>query len=218
MTEALTGSTVGYPQQVQRGALLTDLLRVVALGSAVVAAPYQPAEASIRFVLIFLLLLVTKAIRAPRPFEAAFAALLLASGWSSALNWYFERPWIDIPIHFALTGATGAMLYFGLLRLDLLPTPERLTAGRGVGVVTLPVTLLGGTVALVWEIYEWFAATYLPSRILVGYEDTIGDMTNGLLGSVVAGLALAAWLHAGHGLGGARPRAVSETTRWGPRP
>ena len=188
--------------------LFTDLLRLLALVSAVVAVPSQPAEAAVRFVLIFLLLLVTRAIRAPRPFDAALAAMLLATGWASAASWYVEHAWIDIPIHFALTGATAAMFYFGLLRLDLLPPPERLTVGRDTAIVVLPVALLGAAVSVVWEIYEWLAETYLPSQILVGYDDTIGDMTNGLLGSVVAGLALAWWLRDGHSLGGAQPRAT----------
>lgn len=81
----------------------------------------------------------------PRPFEAAFAALLIFSGWCSA--------W-----------------------------------GCGnLGAVVLVVTLLGATTALLWEIYEWLAENYLFSRIPVGYDDTIGDLANGTLGSLVAG-------------------------------
>lgn len=50
------------------------------------------------------------------------------------------------------------------------------------------------------ELYEWLAATFMQSRILVGYDDTIGDMANGLFGSVVAGLLMAWWQRTGHGL------------------
>lgn len=177
-----------------------DVLRLLALVSAVAVLPSQPLEASLRFALIFALLLVTRAIQMPRPFDAVFALLLLVSAWCSALGWYFDYPWIDIPIHFILTGATAAMLYFGLARLDLLPKLDQPSLRRSVGGIVLIVTLLGGTASLLWEIYEWLAENFLPSRILVGYDDTVLDMTNGLLGSVVAGLCVAGWQRTGHGL------------------
>lgn len=206
-----------YAGREHRIGLFTDLLRLLVLSSAALAAWTQPAEAAVRFLLIFLLLMGTRAIRAPRPFDAALALMLLATGWASAANWYVEHAWVDIPIHFALTGSTAAMLYFGLLHLDLLPSPRRLTVGRGAGVVVLPVTLLGGTAAAIWEIYEWLAETYLPSRIAVGYADTIGDMANGMVGSVVAGLVLAWWLRDGHRLHGALPRARWQNPTGGSR-
>jgi hypothetical protein len=177
-----------------------DALRALALVSALVTVPYQPLEAPLRFALVFVLLLVTRAIAMPRPFDAVFAALLLVSAWSSALAWYFEHPWIDVPIHFALTGATAAMLWLGLARLDLLPHPQRQTTAKRIGGTVLLVALLGGTSAVLWEGYEFLAERYLPSRILVGYADTIGDMAVGLLGAVAAGGAVAWWERTGHGL------------------
>lgn len=180
--------------------VIADLLRVLALVSVLVTVPTEPTEVPLRFGLMFALLLVTRVIAMPRPFDAALAALLLLSGWASAAGWYFEHPWIDIPIHFALTGASAAMLYFALARLDLLPKPHQPSLRRNVGAVVLVVTLLGGTTAVVWEIYEWLAATFVQSRMLVGYDDTIGDMANGLVGSVVAGLLMAWWQRRGHGL------------------
>jgi hypothetical protein len=86
---------------------LGDLLRVLALVSAAVTVLSPPQEIALRFALILGLLLVTRAVHMPRLFDAAFAGLLLASAWANALNWYFQHPWIDIPIHFALTGATA---------------------------------------------------------------------------------------------------------------
>lgn len=180
--------------------VFADAVRVLALVSALVTIPNQPLEVPLRFLGMFVLLMLTRSIGMPRPFEAAFASLLLISGWCSALSWYFEHHWIDIPIHFALTGATAAMLYFALARQDLLPKPEDpLVRTRGEADVLI-VTLLGGTVSVVWEIYEWVAERTLPSRILVGYDDSIGDMTNGLLGSVVAGYLVSRWVRAGHRL------------------
>lgn len=181
-------------------AVAADLLRVLALLSALVTVPTQPDEVPLRFGLVFALLLVTRAIGMPRPFDAAFAALLLVSGWASAKGWYFEHPWIDIPIHFSLTGAAAAMLYFALARVHLLPQLDQPSLRRNVGAVVLVVTTLGATTAVLWELYEWLAATYVQSRILVGYDDTVGDMANGLLGSVLAGALMAWWQRRGHGL------------------
>lgn len=176
------------------------MLRALALLSALVTIPTQPTEVSLRFGLIFVGLLVTRAVGIPRPFDAALALLMLTTGWASALGWYYEHEWVDIPIHFALTGATAAVLYVAAARLDLLPKPEHPSRTQATTTIVLVVVLLGATTSLVWELYEWLAETYLQSRILVGYDDTIGDMTNGLLGSLVAGALMAVWQRTGHDL------------------
>lgn len=182
--------------------VLADGLRVVALLSAVAVAlvPTFPTEAAVRFALTFAALLVTRAIQLPRPFDAAFAALLLATGWASALGWYFEHPWVDVPIHIALTGATAAVLYFGVARAGLLPPLGDPGLRRRTAGIVLVVTLLGATVALLWEVYEWVAENVLSARILVGYDDTVLDMVNGFAGSVVAGVCVAWWARSGHGM------------------
>lgn len=192
---------MGITDSRHASARVADVLRVLVLVSALVTLAGRPTEVALRFALVFGLLLVTRTLDLPRPFDAAFAAMLLASGWANALDWYHERPWIDIPIHFALTGATAAMLYFVLARHDLLPRPEQPTVRKSVAAIVLITALVGAGAAVLWEIYEWLVASYVDSRIPVGYDDTIGDMANGAVGSLVAGLALAAWQRHGHGLG-----------------
>lgn len=66
--------------------------------------------------------------------------------------------------------------------------------------MVLLVVLLGGTMSALWEMYEWLAENFLQSRILVGYDDSIGGMANGVAGSLVAGGLLAVWLRTGHDL------------------
>lgn len=182
-----------------------DAVRILVLVSAVVTIPFQPTEVPLRFALMFLALLVTHWMGVPRPFDAAFGALMLASGWASAAGWYFEHRWIDVPIHFALTGTAATVVYVALVRVGQLPAPRGPGAGSR-GTVVLLVALIGGTISALWEMYEWLAETFLQSRILVGYDDSIADMANGVAGSVVAGLLMAAWLHTGHDLH-ARERA-----------
>ena len=188
-------------------AVASDVVRVLALLSAAVVAPSQPFEAVLRFLLIFGVLLGTRVAAVPRPFDTAFGVLLLVSAWSSALGWYFEHPWIDVPIHFALPGATAAIAYVVAARADVVPAlPDADLRARGA--VALATLMLGVNVAVVWELYEWLAATYLPSRILVGYDDTIGDLAMGLLGSVVAGVILAWWETNGRPLRASRRNAM----------
>lgn len=193
----MTKTTGGWERY---SGLVTDAVRVITLLSALVTLGDRPAEVPLRFGLIFGLLLATRFLDLPRPFETAFALLLVASGWASALGWYFEHPRIDIPIHFALTGTAAALTYVGLVRADLLSEPPRPCRGKSGASVALLVMMIGATLGVIWEQYEWLAENYVPSRILVGYDDAIGDLTNGLLGALVAGVLMTAWLRSGHGL------------------
>lgn len=181
--------------------VVADVVRLLVLLSALATIPFQPTEVPVRFGLMLLALLAIRQMGVPRPFDAAFGTLLLASGWASAAGWYFTHRWIDIPIHFALTGTAAAVFYVALVRVGQLPAPGRPdVAGGGAGFVVLLIVLLGGTISALWEMYEWLVENVLASRILVGYEDSIGDMANGVAGSLVAGLLMAAWLRTGHDL------------------
>lgn len=180
--------------------VLADVVRGLVLLSALATIPFQPTEVPVRFALMLLALLATRAMGVPRPFDAAFGALMLASGWASAAGWYFTHRWIDIPIHFALTGTAATVVYVALVRVGQLPAPRRPDVAGGPGIVVLLVVLIGGTISALWEMYEWVVENVLASRILVGYQDSIGDMANGVAGSLVAGLLMGAWLRTGHDL------------------
>lgn len=101
--------------------VVADIVRVLVLGSALVTIPFQPTEVPLRFALMFLALLATRWMGVPQPFDAAFGALMLASGWASAAGWYFEHRWIDVPIHLALTGTAATVAYVALVRVGGLP-------------------------------------------------------------------------------------------------
>lgn len=64
----------------------------------------------------------------------------------------------------------------------------------------LLVFVLGAALAALWEIYEWVALRWLNARLVVGYNDAIGDMFNGALGSFVAGLLILSWRRSGYHL------------------
>jgi hypothetical protein len=168
-----------------------DLLRVGALASVLGAALSQPVEGAVRFAAIFLLLLASRS-RVPGPLDAAFAAALLVSSWANALQWYMNHPWVDIPTHFATNGASAAVAFFVLAETGILPRH-----GTDRTWNTLVVAMMGATLSVVWEIYEWTASRFIPNEMVVGYSDTIGDQTVGTLGSVLAGLLVARWMGSG---------------------
>ncbi|MFN2497306.1 MAG: hypothetical protein ABR608_15615 [Pseudonocardiaceae bacterium] len=58
---------------------------------------------------------------------------------------------------------------------------------------------LGAALAVLWEFYEWLAYAGPGGAPVIGYTDTIGDLLNGCIGSVVAGIGLAVWARASWG-------------------
>ena len=64
------------------------------------------------------------------------------------------------------------------------------TLPRPVLSTTLVTTVVGVTLGVVWELFEWFGHTFIDEEIYVGYEDTLGDLVAGGLGSLVAGHSL----------------------------
>lgn len=180
---------------------VADLLRLAVLTSVLIAALTQPVEGTIRFAGILVVLLGTRS-RVPMPLDATFAAALLVSAWASALQWYTTYRWVDIPIHFATTGAAAAVAYFILVQTGVIPRRR-----RSVRWDVLIITMIGATLAVLWEMYEWTAWRFVPNEMVVGYSDTIGDQTMGTLGSVLAGVLVARWLHAGHHADSPQPAA-----------
>ena len=57
--------------------------------------------------------------------------------------------------------------------------------------VVLLVTGLGAVIALGWELGEWYTFIRHGTEIDTAYEDTLGDLTLGTLGALVAGLVVA---------------------------
>lgn len=98
----------------------------------------------------------------------------------NALDLYDAVPWFDDACHLGnwaiLTLAVG------------LPIARRcgpwVTLGLCVG--------FGATTALVWEVGEYGAFILDTPESTTAYRDTIGDMTLGLTGALVAGLVAAA--------------------------
>ena len=117
------------------------------------------------------------------PPYAAFTLIMLGflvDVTGNSLDLYDTVTWWDDLNHFAnwlfLLGGIG------LLLAPSVPQPWVLVA---------LVTGLGATLAIAWELGEWFTFIRHGTEIATAYEDTLGDEALGTLGALTAGLLLA---------------------------
>ena len=98
----------------------------------------------------------------------------------NAMDLYDTIWWWDDVNHLVnwalLSGAVGALAW-----RNQLPKGQTLAYVVGFGAVT----------AILWEIAEYFSFIRFSEELATAYVDTLGDMTLGLAGSVVAGLIAA---------------------------
>lgn len=171
--------------------MVTDLLRLAALGSLVVGILRYPVNAVVAFTVVLVIMLVPRVAELPRPIDLAVCITWLPAGWAKVAGWYGAVSWLDFVIHGVTTGASAAALYLLLVRIGLVP-PLQDRAIHRAGIVLL-TTALGMSIGVLWEFYEWIAYTNLPGRDYVGYTDTIADLLMDTVSSSVAGIGLAVW-------------------------
>lgn len=117
----------------------------------------------------------------PHPFPYAADNLLVApfliDVLGNALDLYDTIWWWDDANHFVnwalLSGAVGVML-----RRSLLNRWPVFHLVVGFGAIT----------AILWEVAEYFAFIRNSTELATAYMDTLGDLTLGLCGSIVAAL------------------------------
>lgn len=169
--------------------VIADLLRLVAVVSVIAGGIGWGLLSGLSFVSAFAVMLVPRLLRLRPAFDIAFGALILASTWSSVLNIYITTRWWDIPMHFATNGLSAALVYIVLVRIRVLGDPWTLPHPTlSAAVVT---TAIGFTIGVFWELFEWFGHNFIDPEILVGYDDSLGDLLWGGLGSLLAGFGMA---------------------------
>jgi hypothetical protein len=161
----------------------TDLVAVAGVASFVAAFWWGGVVVAL-FALVLLGLAVPRVVRMPGWLQAATGATLILGAWGAVLDWYVAVSWLDVVVHAVANGLLAAVALVGMQRAGMLP--DRLPASGTV----LVATALGALLAVVWEGGEWFGHTLLDDSIGVGYDDTIGDLVCGTVGSFAAGLAL----------------------------
>lgn len=137
------------------------------------------------FALVLLGLTVPRVAGLPGELQAVAGVTLLVGAWAATLDWYSAVPVLDVVIHALANGLIAAVCVLVLTRLTILgPLPR-----MGLVIVTAGV---GALLGVIWEGGEWIGHTWINDAINVGYDDTVGDLVAGALGSALAGLALAA--------------------------
>jgi hypothetical protein len=116
--------------------------------------------------------------------DVALGVTVLVAAWSSVLDIYSRVAGWDLVVHFTANGLIAAASFVLLKRIGAIaPGGSRLQ----VAVLT---TMIGMSAAVVWEVAEWVGHNFIDPSIFVAYDDTIGDLVAGALGSLVAGLAM----------------------------
>ena len=120
--------------------------------------------------------------------DLAGQIVLLLGGAFSVLGTYKAIDWLDLVVHGLMLILLTKLLTNMLGHHGMLPPAlnRRQTAG-----ILLAVTSLGVLLAVLWEIGEWLGHTFINPEVGVGYDDTLGDLTAGLLGALTA----AFWSH-----------------------
>ena len=145
---------------------------------------WSPVDVAV-FALVQLGLVAPRFLGIRPALDAAFGVALLVAGWSAVLDLYTRVLYWDLVVHFTLNGLIAAVLYIVAVRAGAVPDParERVPLGAIVG-LTVAFGLAAG---VMWELAEWVGHTFIDETIYVGYDDSIGDLAIGGLGSVVAG-------------------------------
>lgn len=101
------------------------------------------------------------------------------------MDLYDTIVWFDDLMHFANTGLIGAAVILLTLHRS---APRHRVVERALAV--------GATAAITWEIAEYYAFISGHAERAFAYEDTLGDLGLGVLGSVTAALVVhALWRH-----------------------
>jgi hypothetical protein len=126
-----------------------------------------------------------RSLRFPVAVDMLFVAPFVIDMAGNATNLYDTISWWDDVNH--LVNWAILVAAFGILLLTT--TLDRWPLfGLAVG--------FGATTAIVWELLEYVTFIRHSSELKTAYHDTLGDLSLGLLGSVIAA-AMVAWLGRG---------------------
>lgn len=180
-----------------RWPLLIDLLvKVLLVGVLVLAriatdwSQFQGKAMVARTVLYPLVALLVPFIwwvrRRPRPYPFAIDILLVApftiDALGNAANLYDTITWWDDANHAVNWALLVAAICLGLRRAGIYGW---LNAALGIG--------SGATAAILWELAEYVSFLKDSAERSTAYTDTLGDLSLGLLGSIVSATALLAF-------------------------
>ncbi len=169
--------------------IVADLIRVIGALSVMVAAIWFTATDAGILALALPALLVPRFLAVRPAFDIPYELIVLIAAWSNVFDLYRTVPGWDLVVHFVCTGVIAAMTYLALAQVRVVPARGSECFAPRIPIVI--VTALGLAVSVLWEIIEWLGYTFISDDIFVAYQDTIGDMAIGGVGSLVAALLVA---------------------------
>jgi hypothetical protein len=174
-----------------------DLLRLTFLVGALVALALGDLNSALRLGLTFGLTVLARQISLPRPFDLAFLIGMSLQAWGNAFSLFEDIGWYDKVVHFVLPMAVAPLFYILLIRLNAVPDLAADTDARHHAGIVLITVSLGFAFGALYEIYEYVAVKLLNANLGIGYEDTITDLADDLLGSLLGGVLLVIWARFG---------------------
>lgn len=170
-----------------------DLLRLALLAGAAVAAILGEWSTAATLGFGFVVTLLARIARLPRPFDLAFVLAISMDIWANVVSLYEVVPWYDYIVHFFLPMATAAGVYLLFAQLDVVPdVAGRTTTRQRVGIVLITWTI-GLSLGTLYEMYEFGAVNLLGAGLHIGYADTIEDLVDNMVGALAGGLLLLLW-------------------------
>lgn len=171
-----------------------DLFRLSFVVGAVIFELTGDDHAATQLALTAIAVFVARMVDLPRVFDWGFCIAMFFNGWGDALHLFVNISWYDNIVHVTLPCFFAPMVYIGLSRIEVVPEPAlvRLRATRlfGMGFIAF---CIGVTAVTVYEVYEWIAVRWLDQNLFISYADTIADIADGFLGSLVGALLLCLW-------------------------
>lgn len=168
---------------------LADAVRLLAAASVVVAGLGWGWIQVAVFLLAVLATLLPRALSFPGWLDLATGAAALLAAWSNAWDLYTTVPGWDTFIHAYLGGAVALLAVSIAQRAGAAPSPVPGSSGRRTRLALVLLTAAFGlATGALWEMLEWFGHTVIDPGVHVGYDDTIGDLAAGGLGSLLLGI------------------------------
>ncbi len=153
-----------------------------------VAAVFLGLVETAVFALAMLGLVLPRFLGARAALDAPFGVVVLVAAWSSVLDLYTTVPGWDIVIHFLTNGLAAVVAFLLFVRLTAR-SGSPVSSGSDLSGTVL-TTSFGLSIGVLWEFAEWMGHNFVDASIFVNYDDTIGDLAAGGLGSFVAGTLL----------------------------
>lgn len=175
------------PQSVAEYA--ADAVRVIGVLSVLIAAVWStPTDMGI-LALALPALMLPRVLGMRGGLDLAIGVTVLVAAASNVFDLYRSLSGWDLVVHFVCTGAIAATGYLVLSRLGIVTPQESAAFLPRIPIVLC--TVIGLAASAVWEMIEWAGRTYVTDQIFVTYDDTIGDMAMGGIGSLAAGILVA---------------------------